>query len=171
MSGSVNKVVLIGYLGHKPDMRTTQYGGKVASFSLATSESWTDKNSGERREKTEWHRIVIYNEELVEFAEQYLDRGSKIYLVGQTQTHKWQNGSGTYQYTTTEIVLQKDCGSIRLLDSQGNNNVNSKASASSNTSASKSYAQQRARAGIRQMMTCHSNEHNSLLNNCYFNRI
>ena len=145
MPGSVNKVVLIGYLGNKPGISQTQYGEKWASFSLATSESWTDKNSGERREKTEWHRIVIYNEELVEFAEQYLDRGSKIYLVGQTQTHKWQNGSGTHQYTTTEIVLQKDCGSIRLLDSQGNNNVNSKASASSNTSASKSYAQQKGK--------------------------
>ena len=109
MFGSINMVILVGYLGNKPDISQTQDGGKVASFSLATSESWTDKNSVERREKTEWHRIVIYNEELVEFAEQYLDRGSKIYLVGQTQTHKWQNGSGTHQYTTTEIVLQKDC--------------------------------------------------------------
>ena len=80
MSGSVNKVILIGYLGHEPDIRTTQYGDKVVSFSLATSESWTDKNSGERHEKTEWHRIVIYNEALVKLAEQYLDRGSKIYL-------------------------------------------------------------------------------------------
>lgn len=144
MSGSVNKVVLIGYLGHKPDIRTTQYGGKVASFSLATSESWTDKNSGERREKTEWHRIVIYNEALVKLAEQYLDIGSKIYLEGQLQTSKWQDSNGIDRYTT-EIVLQKYRSAIRLLDSQGNNNVNSKASASSNTGASKSYAQQKGK--------------------------
>ena len=144
MSGSVNKVVLIGYLGHKPDIRTTQYGGKVASFSLATSESWTDKNSGERREKTEWHRIVIYNEALVKLAEQYLDIGSKIYLEGQLQTSKWQDSNGIDRYTT-EIVLQKYRSALQLLDSQGNNNVNSKAGASSNTSASKSYAQQKGK--------------------------
>lgn len=144
MSGSVNKVVLIGYLGHKPDIRTTQYGGKVASFSLATSESWTDKNSGERREKTEWHRIVIYNEALVKLAEQYLDRGSKIYLEGQLQTRKWQDSSGIDRYTT-EVVLQNYRSVLTLLDSQGNNNVNSAAAASSNTSASKSYAQQKGK--------------------------
>ena len=144
MSGSVNKVVLIGYLGHKPDIRTTQYGGKVASFSLATSESWTDKNSGERREKTEWHRIVIYNEALVKLAEQYLDRGSKICLEGQLQTSKWQDSNGIDRYTT-EIVLQKYRSALQLLDSQGNNNVNSKAGSSSNTSASKSYAQQKGK--------------------------
>lgn len=144
MSGSVNKVVLIGYLGNKPDIRTTQYGGKVASFSLATSESWTDKNSGERREKTEWHRIVIYNEALVKLAEQYLDRGSKIYLEGQLQTRKWQDSSGIDRYTT-EIVLQNYRSVLTLLDSQGNNNVNSKAGSSSNTSASKSYAQQKGK--------------------------
>ena len=144
MSGSVNKVVLIGHLGHKPDIRTTQYGGKVASFSLATSESWTDKNSGERREKTEWHKIVIYNETLVKLAEQYLDRGSKIYLEGQLQTRKWQDSNGIDRYTT-EIVLQNYRSVLTLLDSQGNNNVNSKAGSSSNTSASKSYAQQKGK--------------------------
>lgn len=144
MSGSVNKVILIGYLGHKPDIRTTQYGGKVASFSLATSESWTDKNSGERREKTEWHRIVIYNEALVKLAEQYLDRGSKTYLEGQLQTSKWQDSNGIDRYTT-EIVLQNYRSVLTLLDSQGNNNVNSKADSSSNTSASKSYAEQKGK--------------------------
>lgn len=144
MSGSVNKVVLIGYLGCKPDIRTTQYGGKVASFSLATSESWTDKNSGERREKTEWHRIVIYNEALVKLAEQYLDRGSKIYLEGQLQTRKWQDSSGIDRYTT-EIVLQNYRSVLTLLDSKENNSANSTASASSNTSASKSYAQQKGK--------------------------
>ena len=144
MSGSVNKVILIGHLGHEPDIRTTQYGDKVASFSLATSESWTDKNSGERHEKTEWHRIVIYNEALVKLAEQYLDRGSKIYLEGQLQTRKWQDSSGIDRYTT-EIVLQNYRSVLTLLDSQGNNNVNSKAGSSSNTSASKSYAQQKGK--------------------------
>lgn len=144
MSGSVNKVVLIGYLGHKPDIRTTQYGNKLASFSLATSDSWTDKNSGERREKTEWHRIVIYSEALVKLAEQYLDKGSKIYLEGQLQTYKWQDSSGIDRYTT-EIVLQNYRSVLTLLDSQGNNNVNSAAGASSNTSASKSYAQQKGK--------------------------
>ena len=144
MSGSVNKVILIGHLGHEPDIRTTQYGDKVASFSLATSESWTDKNSGERHEKTEWHRIVIYNEALVKLAEQYLDRGSKIYLEGQLQTRKWQDSSGIDRYTT-EIVLQKYRGVLKLLGSKENNNANSAASASSNTSASKSYAEQKGK--------------------------
>lgn len=144
MSGSVNKVVLIGYLGHKPDIRTTQYGNKLASFSLATSDSWTDKNSGERREKTEWHRIVIYSEALVKLAEQYLDKGSKIYLEGQLQTYKWQDSSGIDRYTT-EIVLQNYRSVLTLLDSQGNNNVNSAAGSSPNTSASKSYAQQKGK--------------------------
>lgn len=144
MSGSVNKVILIGYLGHESDIRTTQYGDKVASFSLATSESWTDKNSGERHEKTEWHRIVIYNEALVKLAEQYLDRGSKIYLEGQPQTRKWQDSSGIDRYTT-EIVLQKYRGVLKLLGSKENNNANSAASASSNTSASKSYAEQKGK--------------------------
>ena len=144
MSGSVNKVVLIGYLGHKPDIRTTQYGNKLASFSLATSDSWTDKNSGERREKTEWHRIVIYSEALVKLAEQYLDKGSKIYLEGQLQTYKWQDSSGIDRYTT-EIVLQNYRSVLTLLDSQGNNNVNSAAGSYPNTSASKSYAQQKGK--------------------------
>ena len=144
MSGSVNKVILIGYLGHKPDIRTTQYGGKVASFSLATSESWTDKNSGERREKTEWHRIVIYNEALVKLAEQYLDRGSKIYLERQLQTSKWQDSNGNDQYKT-EIVLQKYRGTLRLIDSKGNNTTNSADGSPSNASASRSYAEQKGK--------------------------
>ena len=144
MSGSVNKVILIGHLGHEPDIRTTQYGDKVASFSLATSESWTDKNSGERHEKTEWHRIVIYNEALVKLAEQYLDRGSKIYLEGQLQTRKWQDSSGIDRYTT-EIVLQKYRGVLKLLGSKENNNANSAAGSYPNTSASKSYAQQKGK--------------------------
>ena len=171
MSGSVNKVILIGYLAHKPDIRTTQYGGKVASFSLATSESWTDKNSGERREKTEWHRIVIYNEELVEFAEQYLDRGSKIYLVGQTQTHKWQIGSGTHQYTTTEIVLQKDRGSIRLLDSQGITTSIAKPVHLLIPARPRAMPNKKARTGTHRTMTSHFNEHGLLLNNRRLNRI
>ena len=160
MSGSVNKVVLIGYLGNKPDIRTTQYGGKVASFSLATSESWTDKNSGERREKTEWHRIVIYNEALVKLAEQYLDRGSKIYLEGQLQTRKWQDSSGIDRYTT-EIVLQNYRSTPPIVQP-----VHLLIPARPRAMPNK-----RARAGIPLMMTCHSNEHSSLLDNYYLNRI
>ncbi len=115
MAGSLNKVMLIGNLGKDPEVRSFQNGGKVCSFSLATSESWKDKNSGERREKTDWHNISIFNENLVRIAEQYLKKGSKVYLEGALQTRKWQDQSGNDRYTT-EVVLQNFNGTMVLLD-------------------------------------------------------
>ncbi len=117
MAGSVNKVILIGNLGRDPEIRSTQDGTRVANLSLATSESWRDKNSGERREKTEWHRVVIFNDRLVEIAEKYLRKGSKIFLEGQLQTRKWTDQSGQEKYTT-EIVLQRYRGELTMLDAR-----------------------------------------------------
>ena len=117
----VNKVILIGNLGRDPEIRSTQDGTKIANLSLATSESWRDKNSGERREKSEWHRVVIFGP-LAEIAEKYLRKGSKIYIEGQLQTRKWQDQSGQDKYST-EIVLQKYRGELVMLggkpESQG----------------------------------------------------
>ncbi len=118
MAGSLNKVMLIGNLGKDPEVRSFQNGGKVCSFSLATSESWKDKTSGERREKTDWHNISIFNENLVRIAEQYLKKGSKVYLEGALQTRKWQDQSGNDRYTT-EVVLQNFNGTMVLLDGRG----------------------------------------------------
>lgn len=112
---SLNKVTLIGNLGRDPEIRTTQDGTKVANLSIATSEHWKDKSSGERREKTEWHRAVLFNERLVDVAEKYLKKGSKIYLEGALQTRKWTDKDGGEKYTT-EIVLQKYRGEIVMLD-------------------------------------------------------
>lgn len=127
---SLNKVQLIGNLGRDPEIRTTQDGTKVANLSIATSESWRDKNSGERKSKSEWHRAVLFNERLVEVAEKYLKKGSKIYLEGALQTRKWTDQSGAEKYTT-EIVCQKFRGEIVMLDGKsgeaapGNNTGNS----------------------------------------------
>jgi single-strand DNA-binding protein len=118
MAGSVNKVILIGNLGRDPEIRSTQDGTRVANLSVATSESWRDKASGERRERTEWHRVVIFNERLVELAEKYLRKGSKIYLEGQLQTRKWTDQSGQERYTT-EVVLQRFRGELTMLDGRG----------------------------------------------------
>ncbi len=118
MAGSVNKVILVGNLGRDPEIRSTQDGTRVANLSLATSESWRDKNTGERREKTEWHRIVIFNENLVKIAEQYLRKGSKIYVEGALQTRKWTDQSGVEKYST-EIVLQRFRGELTMLDGKG----------------------------------------------------
>ena len=115
MAGSVNKVILVGNLGRDPEVRSTQDGTRVANLSLATSESWRDKNSGERRERTEWHRVVIFNENLARVAEQYLKKGSKVYLEGQLQTRKWQDQSGQDRYST-EVVLQQYRGELTMLD-------------------------------------------------------
>lgn len=117
MAGSVNKVILVGNVGKDPETRTMQNGDKVLSFSLATSETWRDKQSGERREKTEWHNVVIFNEGLIRIAEQYVRKGSKLYLEGQIQTRKWQDQSGADRYTT-EVVLQRYRGEMTLLDSR-----------------------------------------------------
>ena len=118
MAGSVNKVILIGNLGADPEVRTLSNGGKVVNMRIATSENWRDKASGERREKTEWHNVVIFNENLGRVAEQYLRKGSKVYVEGQLQTRKWQDQSGNDRYTT-EVVLQNFRGELTLLDSRG----------------------------------------------------
>ena len=114
MAGSVNKVILVGNLGRDPEVRSTQDGTKVANLSLATSENWKDKNSGERRERTEWHRVAIFNERLVEVAEKYLRKGSTVYIEGQLQTRKWTDQSGQERYTT-EVVLQRFRGELTML--------------------------------------------------------
>ena len=118
MAGSVNKVILVGNLGKDPESRTFQNGGKVVSFSVATSENWKDKASGERKEKTEWHSVVIFNENLCKIAEQYLKKGAKVYLEGQLQTRKWQDKDGHEKYTT-EVVLQGFNSQLTMLDSRG----------------------------------------------------
>jgi single-strand DNA-binding protein len=118
MAGSVNKVILIGNLGKDPEVRSMQNGGKVVNLSIATSESWRDKNSGERQEKTEWHRVVIFNENLVKVAENYLRKGSKVYIEGALQTRKWSDASGQEKFST-EVVLQKFRGELTMLDGRG----------------------------------------------------
>ncbi len=115
MAGSVNKVILIGNLGRDPEVRTMQSGGKVCNLSVATSESWRDKGSGERREKTEWHRVVIFNENLIQVAERFLKKGSKVYLEGQLETRKWTDQSGQEKYST-EVVLRPFRGELTMLD-------------------------------------------------------
>ncbi|MEM8988493.1 MAG: single-stranded DNA-binding protein [Pseudomonadota bacterium] len=117
MAGSVNKVILVGNLGADPEVRQTQDGRPIVNLSLATSESWKDKNTGERRDKTEWHRVVIFSEGLCRVAENYLRKGSKVYLEGQLQTRKWQDQNGNDKYTT-EVVLQGFNSSLQMLDSR-----------------------------------------------------
>jgi single-strand DNA-binding protein len=120
MSGSVNKVIIVGNLGSDPEVRNLPSGGKVVNLSVATSESWRDKNTGEKREKSEWHRVVIFSEGLAKVAEQYLKKGSKVYLEGQLQTRKWTDQSGAEKYST-EIVLQGFNAAMVLLDHNGRN--------------------------------------------------
>ena len=115
MAGSVNKVIIVGNLGKDPEIRRTQDGRPIANLSVATSESWKDKNSGERKEKTEWHRVVIFNEGLCRIAEQYLKKGSKVYLEGALQTRKWTDKDGVDKYST-EVVLQGFNSSLTMLD-------------------------------------------------------
>ncbi|WP_289036380.1 single-stranded DNA-binding protein [uncultured Roseibium sp.] len=118
MAGSVNKVILVGNLGADPEIRRTQDGRPIANLRIATSETWRDRGTGERREKTEWHRVVIFNEGLCKVAEQYLRKGSKVYLEGQLQTRKWQDQSGQDKYST-EIVLQGFNSTLTMLDGRG----------------------------------------------------
>jgi single-strand DNA-binding protein len=115
MAGSVNKVILVGNLGRDPEVRTFQNGGKVCNLRIATSENWKDRATGERREKTEWHSVAIFSEPLARIAEQYLKKGSKVYIEGQLETRKWQDQSGQDRYTT-EIVLRPYRGELTLLD-------------------------------------------------------
>jgi len=118
MAGSVNKVILVGNLGADPEIKRTQDGRPIANLRVATSESWRDKTSGEQREKTEWHRVVIFSEGLCRIAEQYLKKGSKVYLEGQLQTRKWQDQSGQDKYST-EVVLQGFNSTLTMLDGRG----------------------------------------------------
>jgi single-strand DNA-binding protein len=118
MAGSVNKVILIGNLGRDPEVRTFQNGGKVVNLRLATTEVWRDRQSGERKERTDWHSVAIYNEPLARLAERYLRKGSKVYVEGQLETRKWTDQSGQERYTT-EVVLRPYSGALALLDSRG----------------------------------------------------
>jgi single-strand DNA-binding protein len=118
MAGSVNKVILIGNLGRDPEVRSFQNGGKVCNLRIATSENWRDRNTGERREKTEWHSVAIFSEGLVRVAEQYLRKGSKVYIEGQLETRKWQDQSGQDRYTT-EVVLRGYNSNLTMLDGRG----------------------------------------------------
>ncbi len=118
MAGSVNKVILIGNLGRDPEVRSFQNGGKVCNLRIATSETWRDKATGERKERTEWHSVAIFNEPLAKIAEQYLKKGSKVYIEGQLETRKWQDQSGADRYST-EVVLRPFNGSLTLLDGRG----------------------------------------------------
>jgi single-strand DNA-binding protein len=115
MAGSVNKVILIGNLGQDPEIRTTQQGSKIANLSVATSESWKDRQTGEKKENTQWHRVVIFSEPLANLAEQYLTKGSKVYVEGQLETRKWQDQSGQDRYST-EVVLRPYRGELTFLD-------------------------------------------------------
>ena len=120
MAGSVNKVILLGNLGQDPDIRTMQNGKKVCTFSIATSNSWKDKDTGEKKEKTEWHRVVVFNEGLVGVVENYIKKGTKLYIEGALQTRKWTDDSGTEKYTT-EIVIQGYGGRIDIVSSKSSN--------------------------------------------------
>jgi single-strand DNA-binding protein len=117
MAGSVNKVILVGNLGKDPEVRTTQDGTKIVNFTLATSETWNDKASGERKEKTEWHRVVIFNDRTADVAERYLKKGAKVYVEGSLQTRKWTDQSGQERYTT-EIVIGRFNGQMTMLDTR-----------------------------------------------------
>ncbi|MFC6487668.1 single-stranded DNA-binding protein [Nitratireductor sp. GCM10026969] len=118
MAGSVNKVILVGNLGADPEIRRLNSGDPVVNMRIATSETWRDRNTGERRERTEWHNVVIFNDNLAKVAEQYLKKGMKVYIEGQLQTRKWTDQSGQDRYTT-EVVLQKFRGELQMLDSRG----------------------------------------------------
>ena len=118
MAGSVNKVILVGNLGQDPEIRRLPSGDPVVNLRIATSENWRDKNSGERKERTEWHTVVIFNENLAKVAEQYLKKGAKVYIEGQLQTRQWEDQSGQKRYST-EVVLQRFRGELQMLDSRG----------------------------------------------------
>jgi single-strand DNA-binding protein len=118
MAGSVNKVILVGNLGRDPEIRTTQDGKEIANLTLATSESWKDRNTGERREKTEWHRVVVFNDGLIGVIKNYLHKGSKVYIEGSLQTRKWTDQAGVEKYST-EVVLQGFGSALTMLDNRG----------------------------------------------------
>ncbi len=136
MAGSVNKVILVGNLGADPEIRHTQDGRPIANLRVATSENWRDRNTGERREKTEWHNVAIFNEGLCKIAEQYLRKGSKVYIEGQLQTRKWQDRDGNDRYTT-EVVLQGYNGALTMLD--GRNGMGAGSGSGMNESDQRGY--------------------------------
>lgn len=148
MAGSVNKVILIGNLGRDPEVRTTQAGDKVVNLSVATSERWKDRATGEPRERTEWHRVVIFNERLADVAEKYLRKGAKVYLEGQLQTRKWTDQSGVEKYTT-EVVLARFRGELTMLDSRGEGGGYAEASESAREVGETSSGKGRAPAPAR----------------------
>ena len=119
MAGSVNKVILVGNLGADPEVRSFQNGGKVCNLRIATSESWKDRNTGERKDRTEWHRVVIFNERLADVATQYLKKGMKVYVEGQLQTRKWTDKESGQEKYTTEVVISRFKGDFQMLDSRG----------------------------------------------------
>ena len=123
MSGSVNKVILIGNVGQDPEIRSFQSGGKVCNLSIATSERWKDRETNEQKERTQWHRVVVFNENLINLIEKYVNKGSKLYIEGQLETRKWTDSSGVDKYAT-EVVLRNFKGELNFLDSRGNNNDN-----------------------------------------------
>ena len=143
MAGSVNKVIIIGNLGQDPEVRNFPSGGKVCNFSVATSENWKDKNTGERRERTEWHRISITSEPLVRIAEQYLKKGAKVYLEGQLETRKWQDQSGQDRYTT-EVVLRPYVSTMTMLDGRNDGAPGNNFMAEQNSSQDGGYMQDQA---------------------------
>lgn len=138
MAGSVNKVILIGNLGRDPEIRSMQDGREVANLAIATSESWKDKNTGEKREKTEWHRVTVFNPGLVNITKQYLKKGSKVFVEGALQTRKWQDQSGQDRYTT-EIVLQGYAGSLTMLDNKSGSSGGAYGGASSDDYSGQSF--------------------------------
>lgn len=140
MAGSINKVILVGNLGADPEIRRLNSGDPVVNLSIATSESWRDKQSGERREKTEWHRVVIFNDALAKVAEQYLKKGMKVYLEGQLQTRSWEDQSGQKKYTT-EVVLQRFRGELQMLDSRGQGGDNQASSGGGGQNQSSDFGQ------------------------------
>ena len=123
MAGSVNKVILVGNVGRDPEIRAAQDGSKIANLSIATSESWKDKVTGERKDRTEWHRVVVFNPQISEFVEKYVTKGVKLYIEGQLQTRKWNDQSGAERYTT-EVVITRFKGEISILDSKNDNSGN-----------------------------------------------
>ena len=141
MAGSVNKVILIGNLGKDPEVRRLNSGLPVVNFSVATSEAWKDKNTGERKDKTEWHNVVVFNEGLAKIAEQYLKKGSKVYIEGKLQTRKWQDQSGADRYTT-EIVLPNFSGAIVLLGDKAGGDHETRREPAPATKPAASYAEE-----------------------------
>ena len=149
MAGSVNKVIIVGNLGQDPEVRNFPSGGKVCNFSVATSENWKDRNTGERRERTEWHRVSITSEPLVRIAEQYLKKGAKVYLEGQLETRKWQDQSGQDRYTT-EVVLRPYGSTMTMLDARGDSGQGSSFMADQNGGQDGGYMRDQA-AGDQQV--------------------